>query len=537
MTNELQQYAYVRQDIPGRYKVTASELKVWEVVGGDGCQRKWGLTYGPQPLPKPPEDEKAHLGSEVHNLLENYQKDGIMWDQSSRAGSIASKALPHLPAPNPRALTETEFLFDTRRTGDSQGAVKPPILWKGRRDLVVAPGGMFPGSPLTLIDYKTTGNLKYAKTTETLLDDPQAILYASQTMAEWESPVIDVMWLYLPTGEGKARPVYVRFDVETVKKGFRRLEVLATEIVRAYSTLTDAASVLAQLPANPLHCDSYGGCPFRGVCNLSPNEELQAQIENFMTFFPPQGPAVPAPATFVAPVPQVVVPVGQQPMPFTPQTQPTFPDTRPVISNFPVNGGINPPEQPGMYVMPAAPPPPVPAPASTAPEAPKPKRSRRSPVEMAAARAAEGVQSQAITVNSPAPPAQVAQAAIDSVASTFVPAPPAEFVAFTPQADVTMRGEFTLYVNCRPDGPVPDAVEFFQEANKRVCATFKVRDYKELDFGRGMRELALETGRLAQGFIDAGALTEMYLDTTSPEGAAALIELSFRADVVVRPTR
>lgn len=528
MTNELQQYAYVRQDIPGWYKVTASELKVWEVVGGDGCQRKWGLTYGPQPLPKPPEDEKAQLGSEVHNLLENYQKDGIMWDQSSRAGSIASKALPHLPAPNPRALTETEFLFDTRRTGDSQGAVKPPILWKGRRDLVVAPGGMFPGSPLTLIDYKTTGNLKYAKTTETLLDDPQAILYASQTMAEWESPVIDVMWLYLPTGEGKARPVYVRFDVETVKKGFRRLEVLATEIVRAYSTLTDAASVLAQLPANPLHCDSYGGCPFRGVCNLSPNEELQAQIENFMTFFPPQGPAVPAPATFVAPVPQVVVPAGQQPMPFTPQTQPTFPDTRPVISNFPVNGGINPPEQPGMYVMPAAPPPPVPAPAPTAPEAPKPKRARRSPAEMAAARAAETVV-QTITVGMNDAILGGAPYVSPPVTQALAPAPTCKSGTDFPV--------FTLYVNCRPDSPVVDAVEFFQEANKRVCATFKVRDYKELDFGRGMRELALETGRLAQGFIDAGTLTEMYLDTTSPEGAAALIELSFRADVVVRPTR
>lgn len=533
MESELQQYAYVRQDIPGWYKVTASELKVWKVEGSNGCQRKWGLTYGPQPLPKPPEDEKAKLGSEVHDLLEKFQKDGVAWDQTTRASAIAAKALAHLPAPHREAMTETEFLFDTSRTGDSQNAVKPPILWKGRRDLVVAPGGMFPGAPLTLVDYKTTSNMKYALTPETMIEDPQVVLYASQTMAEWEAPIIDVMWLYLPTGEGKAKPVYVRFDVETVKKQFRKLEVLATEIVYAYHRLTDAASVLAQLPANPLHCDSFGGCPFRGVCNLSPLD----QVEPLMQFFP-SGPA--APPALVAPAPQVIVPVGQQPLPFAPPTQPTFPDTRPVITNFPTNGGINPPEQPGMYKIPPTlvqqPPPVVPAPAPTAPEAPKPKRSRRSPAEMAAVRAAE-TQGITVAVNNPAPPAQVAQNVIDGVAAAFVPAPPAEFVAFPPQADVSMRGEFTLYVNCRPDGSVPDAVEFFQEANKRVCALFKVRDYKELDFGRGMRELALETGRLAQGFIDSGTLTELYLDTTSPEGAAALIELSFRADVVVRPTR
>lgn len=552
---------YVRQNIPGWYQVSASELQVWK----DGCKRKWGLRYGPDPLPLPPPQDSAMLGDEVHGVLEKYQKDGIAWDTTLRASPIAAKALAHLPAPHPQALTETEFLFDTTRTGDSQGAVKPPILWKGRRDLVVAPGGMFPGSPLTLIDYKTTGNLQYAKTEETLLEDPQAILYASQTMAEFEAPIIDLMWLYLPTGAGKAKPVYVRFDVETVKKQFRKLEVLATEVVHAYSRLTDAASVLEQLPPNPLHCDAYGGCPYRGTCKLDPLETEHAKIEEFMSFFPAtpvaQAPGFmspPAPAAFAPAVatPQVVVPVGQSPLPFSPPTQPTFPDTRPVITNFPSNGGINPPEQPSLGVIPpgamfagfappgtppgtlmpvnqlSVPPAPVvvPPPAPTAPEAPKPKRTRRSPAEMAAARAAE-TQGITVVVNSPAPAAQVAQTVIESVTSAFIPVAPA------PQCIPDHGRMFTLYVNCRPDGHVTDAVEFFQEANRKVCALFQVRDYKELDFGRGLRELALETGRLAQGFIDAGTLTEMYLDTTSPEGAAALIELSFRADVVVRPTR
>lgn len=525
---------YVRQNIPGWYQVSASELQTWK----DGCKRKWAFRYGPDPLPRPADQDSALLGTEVHNLLEKYQKDGIAWDTTLRASPIAAKALAHLPAPHPAALTETEFLFDTSRTGDSQGAVKPPILWKGRRDLVVAPGGMFPGSPLTLIDYKTTGNLQYAKTEETLLEDPQAILYASQTMAEFEAPIIDLMWLYLPTGAGKAKPVYVRFDVETVKKQFRKLEVLATEVVHAYSRLTDAASVLEQLPPNPLHCDAYGGCPYRGTCKLDPLETEHAKIEEFMSFFPaPTNMPFPPPAPVAppAPVQGVIVPLGQAPMPFPPPTQPTFADQRPIITNFPANGGINPPEQPSQVF--AAPPAPVvvvvPPPPPTAPEAPKPKRTRRSPAEMAAARAAE-TQGITVIVNGPAAPATVAQNIVDSVTSAFVPVAPA------PQCKSQLDTDyphFTLYVNCRPDGTVTDAVEFFQEANRKVCALFQVRDYKELDFGRGLRELALETGRLAQGFIDAGTLTEMYLDTTSPEGAAALIELSFRADVVVRPTR
>jgi len=505
---------YVRQNIPGWYQVSASELQTWK----DGCKRKWAFRYGPDPLPRPADQDSALLGTEVHNLLEKYQKDGIAWDTTLRASPIAAKALAHLPAPHPAALTETEFLFDTSRTGDSQGAVKPPILWKGRRDLVVAPGGMFPGSPLTLIDYKSTGNLQYAKTEETLLEDPQAILYASQTMAEFEAPVIDLMWLYLPTGAGKAKPVYVRFDVETVKKQFRKLEVLATEVVHAYHKLTDAASVLEQLPPNPLHCDAYGGCPYRGTCKLDPLETEQARIEEFMSFFPPQS----APVAPPAPVTQgVIVPPGQATMPFPPQTQPTFPDQRPVITNFPVNGGINPPEQPSQ-VFAAAPPAPVvvPSPAPTVPEAPKAKRTRRSPAEMAAARAAEA-------------PALAAGTVTHNAVQTIVQ----DTQAPAPQCIPDHDRMFTLYVNCRPDGDVPDAVEFFQEANRKVCTLFQVRDYKEIEFGRGLRELALEAGRLAQGFIDAGTLTEMYLDTTSPEGAAALVELSFRADVVVRPTR
>lgn len=530
---------YVRQNIPGWYQVSASELQTWK----DGCKRKWAFRYGPDPLPRPADQDSALLGTEVHNLLEKYQKDGIAWDTTLRASPIAAKALAHLPAPSPGALTETAFLFDTTRTGDSQNAVKPPILWKGRRDLVVAPGGMFPGSPLTLIDYKTTGNLAYAKTEETLLEDPQAVLYASQTMAEFEAPVIDLMWLYLPTGAGKAKPVYVRFDVETVKKQFIKLEVLATEVVHAYSRLTDAASVLEQLPPNPLHCDAYGGCPYRGTCKLDPLETEHAKIEEFMSFFPaPTNMPFPPPPGFgapPAPVQGVIVPLGQAPAPFPPPTQPTFADQRPVITNFPTNGGINPPEQPSQ-VFATAPTPVVPPPAPTAPEAPKPKRSRRSPAEMAAARAAEAPALAAGTVAH-----NVVQTIVQGMSDAVLGGAPYVSPPVT-QAPEEFRAGcksgtdypiFTLYVNCRPDGHVTDAVEFFQEANRKVCALFQVRDYKELDFGRGLRELALETGRLAQGFIDAGALTEMYLDTTSPEGAAALIELSFRADVVVRPTR
>lgn len=90
----------------------------------------------------------------------------------------------------------------------------------------------------------------------------------------------------------------------------------------------------------------------------------------------------------------------------------------------------------------------------------------------------------------------------------------------------------TLYLNCGPVGvPVVDATQLIALAKQRIAAE-GLADYRFAEFGQGPGMLAVAVATQ----VDAldGVLPAVRLDTTTPEGVIALVELTARAGLVVR---
>ena len=77
-----------------------------------------------------------------------------------------------------------------------------------------------------------------------------------------------------------------------------------------------------------------------------------------------------------------------------------------------------------------------------------------------------------------------------------------------------------------------DGAQLVVLAKKRVTAEAGLADYRFAQFGHGPGMLAVAL--VAELDALEGVLPAVRLDTTTPEGAIALVELSARAELVVR---
>ncbi len=220
------------------------------------CHRKFGWQY----IAGYPDlgNFDTELGTQVHAVLEDIGKTGRLPDLMSEVESIAAEALPYV---QPMFGPETKFEGEIRLQGRH--------AWVGFVD--VRP---FPGQK---VDYKTTSDFKWAKTPESLLTDPQAMLYAEHEFRAhaWLEKV-DLLWLYLrkrkPYG---AKAVEVSVTRPHAAAAFEALESYADEMQAAANSapedpVTRHKYVLELLKPNFDHCSAYRGCPHRARCPDSP---------------------------------------------------------------------------------------------------------------------------------------------------------------------------------------------------------------------------------------------------------------------------
>lgn len=96
----------------------------------------------------------------------------------------------------------------------------------------------------------------------------------------------------------------------------------------------------------------------------------------------------------------------------------------------------------------------------------------------------------------------------------------------------------TLYVDCYPIqgvGSVTHAATLIAEAAKEVAADAHVPHALLIEFGKGPAAIAAQLAHDVDTAFKAGkAYTDVYLETRSGEGKAALFELSQRAERVVK---
>lgn len=234
------------------------------------CKRKWA--WKSIAKIKPPSTASTELGIEVDDTqLQPYLRDGRTFDYTRDSGYIAASALAFLPAPQAQGI-ELQKHFTLKSPSGLFGYQGYIDLWSP--DSGVMPG-LEGGAPL-VSDFKTTVNLKWQKSKETLAKDIQAMLYATYAVASTRSPVVDLAWVYMQTkGTRKASRTHLRVLQSHVAQEFKAIDATAREMfdVRKRLEARDRDVAPLELEPNPLACDSYGGCPYRHKCNLSPVNE------------------------------------------------------------------------------------------------------------------------------------------------------------------------------------------------------------------------------------------------------------------------
>lgn len=217
------------------------------------CRRKWAFGYIDRI--ERPANAKLEFGTEVHSTLEEYVLTGN-WIGADDAIAVAKLGLRDggLPPPCEEVLVEQEI--DLAIEG---GKVV------GFVDLVLP-------SPLQVIDYKTTSDLRFAKTEATLREDPQAVIYSKWAIDTFKADAVRCRWLYF-AARGKDRPrtphafreVKLDWSRAEVETAWRSLLPIFADMIDLKTRCTSAE----QVEANDSACSDYGGCPFVHSCSAA----------------------------------------------------------------------------------------------------------------------------------------------------------------------------------------------------------------------------------------------------------------------------
>jgi hypothetical protein len=244
-----------------RGKISASALET-----ARGCLRKWAWTaIAGLPRTSTPAAEE---GTRIHAVLEEYLTTGRT-DLHSREGRILTPALAYLPR---------------------YGEASPEVHW-------TTLDGQFHGfidaeAPGRLWDLKTTGNLLYAKTPETLRTDVQALLYAHSHLERHDVPEVRATWVYTRRTPERpsALPVDTTFRRDDVAAAVESIRTDAERLVQLRRDKTDPMG----LAPNPEECSRYGGCPYQDHCtDLTPERRrmafmgIQDQLQKLRGVNPP----------------------------------------------------------------------------------------------------------------------------------------------------------------------------------------------------------------------------------------------------------
>lgn len=280
-----------RSKDPETWAVSPSQIETFDDTR-DGCNRKWALNYiGDEPKVS---SSSAELGSRVHKILEEYLEHGTLPDQTTREGEIATSGIHLLPEPG-LAIVEDTIGFiapsGVRFTGRSDFTYLSPNIYTWE-------GGAF--NPLVIGDHKTTGDFRWMKTADILRNDPQALIYAADSLLKTGDPAVELHWVYYRTrGAPQARETRVTLTVGDIQEKFPRLDDIAHKIKHTLATYTP--ETVMQVPANTDACEKYGGCPYRHICNISFGERERKRDPSMnQPFMPPPLPSLPSPPALPA---------------------------------------------------------------------------------------------------------------------------------------------------------------------------------------------------------------------------------------------
>lgn len=249
--------------------ISASQIKSFRA-----CPRKWGWDklVG---VDRGPDTPAQALGSRTHEILEDWLEHGTPPDPREaftythprsptevitvHPGQIAQAGLHLLPAPK-TVHVEAELHLKTK-----VGA------YYGRIDV----HGLDPDGVPFILDHKTTAGFRYALTPATLAEDVQALLYAAWAMVHYKTDKVRLRWIYyLTRGKPKAKQVETTVTAAEIADALAGIDQTAAILWEAYRRGLHAID----LPPRVSSCRDYGGCQYAALCDLTPEQVLEATM-------------------------------------------------------------------------------------------------------------------------------------------------------------------------------------------------------------------------------------------------------------------
>lgn len=251
-----------------KYTYSASQVKTFR-----DCNRKWAFDKIDR-IPRQGKDASASRGSLLHEVLEQYLKDGslpkdedLLQYKDEKTGEVLYQCtgkeavaniingIEFLPTPG-TMRTEERFEIELGRLGRIIGYID------FEDDELVG-------------DHKTTTNYDYAPTEEELLEDPQATIYAVKKLKETDAKEVRLRWVYYQVKTAKKEPASKKVEVVMpLKKAVENFSAVSNDIVEM-KKLRDSGKSANEIDFNLSACDKYRGCPYREKCKVSQKERIK----------------------------------------------------------------------------------------------------------------------------------------------------------------------------------------------------------------------------------------------------------------------
>ena len=230
------------------YTTSASQISTAE-----DCLRKWGF----QKIAKieTPPNRYAQFGSETHAHMEAWFKS-LTVPPDTPTGRAAQALIPHLPPPQTKGLeVEQKIMMEL-------GGV-PLVGYVDLRNLAI---------PVPFIsDHKTTSGFHWIP--DDWKEDIQATIYAADAMIQRDALMVDCQWTYVTRDKiPKTKPVKFRLTYAGIKPRVEKSMQTALVLRDAYNQQIDPMD----LPYDATACAKYGGCPFKHLCKLTPQERIKS---------------------------------------------------------------------------------------------------------------------------------------------------------------------------------------------------------------------------------------------------------------------
>lgn len=239
-------------------------ISVSQIKTAKQCLRKWGFRALAR-LPSVP-SPAMQFGIDGHEQIERWLDHGIVPDQLTPFGRLAVGGLPLLPRPG-EALVEVDF------TGAKKGEGHRPVEIEGVPMVgYIDVLGIRDGLPCVW-DHKFTGRPDMAFTSETLVDDVQAITYGHVALRLLPADAVRLCWVYYPRNSKRVVfPVDATLGRDDVRDRFRKRVLPMAKLlhkIRESGGQWDAQIVNERIPCDPAGCDFSGRfCDYSQHCSF-----------------------------------------------------------------------------------------------------------------------------------------------------------------------------------------------------------------------------------------------------------------------------